>query len=118
MKTFLFILSFTFLFSISNIYPASHLVTNDADDSYGIIDGTLRRAITLAKNGDTIFFADTINHIVIYRDIIVQNQKKLTIIGGSGSKKVTIDGNHRCGIFSLFNIDTFNINNLILINSA
>ena len=98
---------FAFLFAANS---ATLTVTSALDDGSA---GTLRERISSASPGDIIDFAAGVTYITLNGNEIVID-KTLTINGGSGTTKVTIDANNLSRIFNVVSCITFNINNLIL----
>jgi len=66
--------------------------------------------VECAKPGDTITFLPSVNHIILTTGQIFID-KDLTINGGSGDRRVIIDGNENDRIFYLDSNIMF-INNL------
>ena len=99
-----------------NAYSATLQVTNENDAG----SGSLRQTIADAASGDVIVFAPDVNYITLTSGEIIINNKTLTINGGSGNSRVTLNGNNNSGIFIIFNPliggiqnAAMNINNLI-----
>ncbi|NVO20439.1 MAG: T9SS type A sorting domain-containing protein [Bacteroidetes bacterium] len=84
--------------SIGTIVPAQavHLVTNELDNG----PGSLRYLISLAEQGDTIHFDNSVKNVALTSGQI-QIDKSVSIVGNSGNIKITRDTTSRFRIFDI-----------------
>jgi len=96
-------------FSFQTINAATLVVTNENDSG----EGSLRQTIADAEHFDNIIFNDDVNHIILTSGEIVIT-KFVYLSGGTGNKRVIIDGNNNSRIFASYGIIPLEINNLTI----
>ena len=109
MKKYFILLFLALLATAFNAYSATLQVTNSNDAG----SGSLRERIANANSGDTIVFGSNVNYITLTSGQFLIT-KNLTISGGSGNTRITLDANNTSRIFEMKGDYTFNINNLTL----
>ena len=103
---------------LSNAVADAILVTNTNDSG----DGSLRQAIADANDGATIAFDSALYGQTITLSTPITIDKNLTIVGGEGDDRVTIDANGASEIFDVTKLDspyaiTVELNGLNLTNA-
>lgn len=96
-KIYLAILALFFILCTFNINASTHIVTSVSDSGVG----SIREAISLSINGDTIIFADSlVGQPIVLLNGELKIGKDISILGND-SLKTVISGNNNSRIFHL-----------------